>query len=322
MRKPSVFISRLIADKALVLLRASCDADTWDGDMPPTAEELAARARKAEGVLVLLTDRIDEPLLSQCPLLKVVSNMAVGVDNVNVPAATARGIPVGHTPGVLTEATADMAMALMLSAARRVVEGDRFVHDGQWQTWGPRILLGLDLEGAQLGILGFGRIGKAVARRAQGFGMRLRYCDHDATPAYGAEPMDFEELLQSSDFLTLHVPLTAATAGLIDAHSLGLMKPGAVLINTSRGGVVDHDALHQALQSGHLFAAALDVTEPEPLPVDHPLLQLTNCIVVPHVGSASKGARERMAMMAAENLLAGLRGERLPNCANPEVYTV
>jgi phosphoglycerate dehydrogenase-like enzyme len=211
-------------------------------------------------------------------------------------------------------------MALLLASARRLGEAQRYVRAGRWTTWGPRLLIGADFADATLGIIGFGRIGQAVARRAQGFGMRVRYHDPAAEPAWGALPLDLATLLRESDFVTLHVPLNPQTHHLINSATLGQMKPSAVLVNTARGPVVDHGALLEALRAGRLAAAGLDVSEPEPLPGDHPLLQLENCIVLPHVASASKRSRDMMARMAAQNLIAGLRGERLPNCANPEVY--
>jgi glyoxylate reductase len=277
-------------------------------------------------VLALLTDRIDGELLDRAgPQLKVVSNFAVGFDNVDVPACTARGVAVGNTPGVLTETTADVAFALLMAAARRLPEAQQYVRDGQWRTWGPMTLLGPDVHGATIGIVGFGRIGQAVARRARGFGMRVIYQNRSAVdPAVEAEfeatGMPLEDLLPQADFVSIHVSLSAETKGLIDAEKLGWMKPSAILVNTSRGPVVDTDALVDALRRGVIGGAALDVTDPEPLPADHLLLHLDNCIVVPHIASASFATRGRMASMAAANLLAGVRGERLPTPVNPEVY--
>jgi glyoxylate reductase len=279
-----------------------------------------------EGILTLLTDRVDDELLDAAgPQLKVVSNYAVGFDNVDVPACTRRGIPVGNTPGVLTETTADLAWALLMAAARRVAEGDRYVRAGRWKTWGPMLLLGPDVHGSTLGVVGFGRIGQAVARRAGGFGMRIVYHDlHRADPVveqeFGAEFLPLEELLAQADFVSLHVNLTPETRHLMNAERLGWMKPTAVLVNTSRGPVVDQRALYEALRKGVPWAAALDVTDPEPIPADDPLLTLDNCLVVPHIASASRATRGKMAEMAAANLLAGVRGERLPTPVNPEVY--
>jgi glyoxylate reductase len=253
--------------------------------------------------------------------LKVISNYAVGVDNIDVVEATNRKIPVGNTPGVLTDATADMAFALMMAAARRVVEGERYVRAGQWKTWSPQLLLGVDFVGSTLGIIGFGRIGKAVAKRAKGFELHVIYYDPTEKTAYDARPVSLDVLLRESDFISLHVPLTDTTHHMINASALHKMKPGAILINTSRGPVVDSQALYAALKAQSIFAAALDVTEPEPLPADDPLLQLDNCIVVPHLGSASKQTRDQMSILAAQNIIAGLKGERLPNCVNLQVYT-
>ena len=324
MSKPKVFLTRRILESGLKLVQEFCEADVWPDELPPSYDEILARVRGVDGLLCLLTDRIDAAVLDAAgPGLKVISSYAVGVDNVDVAAATARRIPVGNTPGVLTDATADLAFALLLAAARRVVEGDRLVKAGGWKTWGPAFMLGADLRGATLGIVGFGRIGRAVARRANGFGMRILFTDPSpAAPEPGVEAtqVDFETLLRESDFVSLHCPLTPETRGLMNAATFGKMKPTAVLVNTSRGPVVDQDALYEALSSKRIFAAALDVTTPEPLPIDSPLLTLENCIVVPHIASASWRTRERMSVMAAENLIAGLKGERLPNCVNPGVY--
>ncbi|RLC66896.1 MAG: D-glycerate dehydrogenase, partial [Chloroflexi bacterium] len=249
---------------------------------------------------------------------------AVGVDNIDLEAATARGIPVGHTPGVLTDATADMTFALLMAAARRIPEGIEKIRAGKWRTWEPLGLLGADVWGATLGIVGLGRIGTAVARRAQGFNMRILYHDPEPKPELeaelGAEYSSMNDLLSRSDFVSLHCPLLPETHHLIGEQALQRMKPTAILINAARGPIVDTDALVRALQNGWIARAALDVTDPEPIPAEHPLVNMPNCIVVPHVASATVTARNQMAQMAAENLLAGLRGQRLPYCANPEVY--
>jgi glyoxylate reductase len=320
MARPKVFVTRLIPEKGLALVRGFCEADVWEEDLPPARAALLDRVRGVEGVLCLLTERVDAELMAAAPQLKVISNFAVGVDNVEVAEATRRKIPVGNTPGVLTDATADMAFALLMAAARRVVEGERYVRGGRWGTWSPQLLLGADLAGATLGLIGFGRIGQAVAKRAQGFGLRVLYHDPSARPAFGAAPVDLDSLLRESDFVSLHVPLTAETRHMINAATLSRMKPEAVLVNTARGPIVDPEALYQALKSKRIFAAALDVTEPEPLPADSPLLELDNCIVVPHLGSASRRTRDQMALLAARNLIAGLKGEKLPHCVNPQVY--
>ena len=264
----------------------------------------------AEGILTLLTDAVDDALLDRAPRLKVVSNMAVGVDNIDVEACTRRGIPVGHTPGVLTDATADLTLALLLAAARRLAEAVEDARSGRWTTWSPTGWLGADLRGATLGIVGPGKIGRAVEQRARGFGMTVL--------SAGRDPAALDHVLRHADFVSLHVPLTPQTRGLIDAAALRRMKPSAILINTSRGQVVDQDALVAALRAGEIAAAALDVTVPEPLPADHPLHKLA--LVTPHIGSATTGTRHKMADVAARNLLAGLRGDPLPHCANPRVY--
>ena len=326
MGKSKVFVSRRIPEDGLQPVVSATDATVWQDDLPPPREELLRAVAGCEGVLTLLTDRVDDEFLDAAgPQLKVVSNYAVGFDNVDVPACTARGIPVGNTPGVLTETTADLAFALMMAAARRLAEGDRYVRAGKWKTWGPMLLLGPDVHGATIGIVGFGRIGQAVARRAAGFGMKILYHDvQQADPAAEAEHsatfLPLEKLLAQADFVSLHVNLTPETRGLINAEKLGWMKPTAVLVNTSRGPVVDGAALATALRDGQIFAAALDVTDPEPIPTDDPLLSLDNCLVVPHIASASHATRSKMAEMAAANLLAGLRVERLPTPVNPEVY--
>jgi glyoxylate reductase len=320
MQKPKVFVTRQIPEKGLSLVRDFCEADVWGEDMPPAREALLQRMQAVDGVLSLLTDQLDGIAMDISPRLRVISNMAVGVDNVDLAAASARKIPVGNTPGAMTDATADMTFALMMAAARRLVEGERYVRDGKWKTWSPQLLLGADFAGATWGIIGFGRIGQAVAKRAQGFGMHVIYHDPAAQPAFGATPATLKELLHTADFVSLHVPLTRETHHMINGQTLNEMKPGSVLVNTSRGPVVDPEELYKALKSNRIFAAGLDVTEPEPLPADHPLLELPNCIIVPHLGSASKRTRDQMAFLAAQNLIAGLKGERLPHCVNPEVY--
>ncbi len=275
--------------------------------------------RASHGLLALLTDRVDDELLDAAgPQLKVVSNFAVGYDNVDVAACARRGIPVGNTPGVLTEATADLAFTLLLAVARRIPEANAFVRDDRWVTWGPLLLLGRDVSGATLGIVGFGRIGREVARRARGFGMRVLYYDRNRAPEaveseLAATWVDVDQLLAQSDFVSVHVSLNVETRHLIDAAALARMKPGSVLINTSRGPVVDQVALTDALRSGHLWGAGLDVTDPEPMRADDPLATLPNCLVVPHVASATERTRDRMAEKAARNVLAGLRGEPLPD---------
>jgi lactate dehydrogenase-like 2-hydroxyacid dehydrogenase len=323
---PRVFVSRVIPDEGLDLVRAATDATVWEDELPPPRDRLLEAVEGCDGILTLLTDKVDDELLDRAgPQLKVVSNFAVGFDNIDVAACTRRRIPVGNTPGVLTETTADLAWTLLMAAARRVVEGDRYVREGRWKTWGPMLLMGPDVHGATLGIVGFGRIGQAVARRAKGFGMRIVYHDLQRVPKsveaeFDATFMTLEGLLHESDFVSLHTVLSPDTKGLMNAERLGWMKPTAVLVNTSRGPVVDSMALVDALKKGTIAAAALDVTDPEPLPAAHPLVGLDNCLVVPHIASASRATRGKMARMAAANLLAGLRGDRLPTPVNPEVY--
>jgi lactate dehydrogenase-like 2-hydroxyacid dehydrogenase len=279
---------------------------------------LLRRVAGCDGILTLLTDRVDEELLDAAgPRLRVVSNLAVGYDNVDVPACARRGIAVGNTPGVLTETTADLAWALILAARRRVAEGDRYVRAGNWRTWGPNLLLGSDVHGATLGIVGFGRIGQAVARRAGGFGMNVLYTSRTRLPkavetAHRARFVDLDELLARSDIVSLHCALTPETRGLIGRRALELMKSTATLVNTARGPVVDQAALYVALRDGVIATAGLDVTDPEPIAPDDPILSLDNCVVVPHIASATHATRGRMAEMAAANLLAGVRGDPLP----------
>ena len=325
MKKPRIFITRQIPQKGLEMLRQEADVEVWQEPLPPPYKTLSLKARRVDALLCLLTDKVDGKLMDTIgSQIKVISQMAVGFDNIDIAAATARGIPVGNTPGVLTDTTADFAWALLMSAARRVVEGDKFTRAGKWQTWGPIDFLGPDVTGATLGIVGFGRIGKALAKRAQGFDMRVLYFDKrrhsESAKELHAQYAELNTLLREADFVSLHTSLSEDTYHLIDDERLGLMKPGSILINTARGPVVDTEALFRALSSGTIAYAALDVTEPEPINPDHPLLTLDNVIIAPHIASASFKTRNKMATMAAENLIAGLKGERLPNCVNPDVY--
>ncbi len=308
--QPRVFVTRELPGSALERLAREHDIEVWPERLPPPRSELLARAPELEGLLSLLTDRVDAELIEAAPGLRAISNYAVGVDNVDVEAAAARGIPVGNTPDVLTESTADLALALMLGIARRLAEGEAFVRAGEWQTWEPGLMLGRDLQGATVGIVGYGRIGQAVGRRLEGFGCQL-------LTASGSDGVPLDELLERSEFVTVHCPLTPETRGLIDDAALRRMKTTAYLVNTARGPIVDTDALARALHAGELAGAALDVTDPEPLPGDHPLLAAPNLLVVPHVGSATVATRERMADMAVDNLLAGLAGEPMPNAVTP-----
>ncbi|MFZ5853808.1 MAG: 2-hydroxyacid dehydrogenase [Chloroflexota bacterium] len=324
--RPRVFVSRRIPDEGLRPILEACDATVWPDELPPPRDELLRAVAGCDGILTLLTDRVDAELLDRAgPQLKVISNYAVGFDNIDVPEATRRGIPVGNTPGVLTETTADFAFALVMAAARRIAEGDRYVRADRWQTWGPLLLLGVDVHGATLGIVGFGRIGQALARRARGFDMTVLYHDVAPLPAEVTEPLgatwvELDELFERSDFISLHVNLTPETRHLVNAERLRRMKSTGIIVNTSRGPVVDQAALYLALRDGVIGGAALDVTDPEPMRASDPLLSLENCLVVPHIASASRATRAKMAEMAAANLLAGLRGERLPTCVNPEAY--
>jgi glyoxylate reductase len=321
MPPPKIFVTRIIPQPGLLLLQEHFAPDIWPHDLPPSRQQLIERARGVDGLLCMLTEKLDDQVMDAIgPRLKVISNMAVGVDNIDIAAATVRGVPVGNTPGVLTDATADQAFALMMAAARRIPESERFLRAGKWVTWSPSLLLGADLTGATLGIVGFGRIGQAVAKRAQGFAMRVLYHSPTAKPAFGAQSVDLDTLLRESDFVSIHVPLKEETRHLVNAEFLAKMKPTAILVNTARGGILDQVALHHALKENKIFAAALDVTDPEPLPMGSSLLELENCIIVPHLGSATRKTRDKMSVLAAQNLIAGIKGERLPNCVNPQVY--
>ncbi len=324
--RPRVFVSRRIMPEGLDLLAHEVDVDLWPEELPPDRSELLRRVAGVDGFLSMLTERVDDELLDAAgPQLRVVSNYAVGFDNVDVAACSRRGIAVGNTPGVLTETTADCAFALMMAAARRLPEAYDYVRQDRWKTWGPLLLLGPDVHHATLGIVGFGRIGRELAKRGRGFDMQILY--HDVYPAsaedearLGARRVSMDELLAASDFVTLHVNLTPETHHLMNAEAFAKMKKSAVLVNASRGPVVDPSALYDALKNGVIAAAGLDVTEPEPLPGNHPLLTLPNCLVVPHIASASFQARGGMARIAAQNVLAGIKGQPLPAFVNPDVF--
>ena len=326
MSLPKVFVTRRIPGAGLEILSRVADVDVWPDELPPSYETFTAHARGAAGLLTLVSDRVDAALMDAAgPQLKVVANYGVGFDNIDLAAATARGIAVGNTPGVLTETTAEMAWALLMASARRVVEADHYAHAGKWRAWDPNILLGQDVYGSTLGILGFGRIGQAVARRAQGFGMRVLYHDVQRIPeaeqALRAEYVSFDTLLAEADFISIHANLSPATRHLFGADQFARMKPTAILINTARGPIVDEAALYQALSSGQIAAAGLDVTEIEPLSMQSPLLKLENVIITPHVASGSVRTRAIMSKITAENIVAGLQGRPLPACVNPQVYT-
>ena len=325
MAKPTAFVSRKIFEEALQTIHEAAEAEVWADDLPPPRPTLLEKVRGVNGLLCLLTDRIDAELMEAAgPQLKVISQIAVGYENIDVEEATRRKIPVGYTPGVLTEATADLTFALLMAVARRVVDGAQAVRNGEWKTWHPLYFLGPDVHGSTLGVIGLGRIGFEVAKRARGFNMKVLYSDvvrrEDLEAAHGLTFVDMDTLLRESDFVTLHVNLTEETRHLINEANLLKMKNSAILINAARGPIVDPAALYQALRDGVIAAAALDVTEPEPIPVDDPLLTLDNCLIVPHIASASVPARREMSRIAAQNLVNGLRGEKLLTCVNPEVY--
>lgn len=320
--KPRVAVTRIIPDAGLDLIRDATDMRLWEDPLPPSPDALDALLSDADGALTLLTDTIDAPLLNRHRQLRVVSNFAVGYDNVDLDAATERGVAVCNTPGVLTETTAEMAFTLMMAAARRVSEGVDYVRAGNWKTWGPTLLLGQNVVGATLGIVGFGRIGRELARMASGFNMKVlvfdTFVDPNAAEEFGVTYVSLGDLLRESDFVSLHMTLSDETQQMIGADELQLMKPTAVLVNAARGPVIDTDALVTALREGEIFAAGLDVTDPEPLPADHPLVSLPNCIVVPHIASATVATRDRMAALAARNLLAVLNGDTPEAIVNPK----
>ncbi len=315
-----VYVTRQIPEEGMRIIREVAEAEVWPGELPPPYEELRSRIVDCDGLLCLLTDRIDAELVANAPRLKVVSQLAVGYDNVDVGACTARGIRVGNTPGVLTETTADLAFALIMATARRIVESDRIVRAGLWRTWSPLFMAGVDVHHAVIGIVGMGRIGFEVARRAHGFQMTILYADERPNPAaeseFGASRVPLAELLTRSDFVTIHTPLMPETTHLIGIRELSLMKPSAILVNSARGPIVDQRALYDALVAGKIAGAGLDVFEKEPVPNDEPLLRLDNVVVLPHIGSASVATRTKMAIIAARNLVAGLKGEALPHPVN------
>ncbi|AMV22792.1 Glyoxylate/hydroxypyruvate reductase B [Gemmata sp. SH-PL17] len=324
MTKPKVFVARRIPEEGLNAIRAVCDVDVWPEQLPPSADELLRRAKDCDGLVSLLTDRVGAGLLDAAPRLKVVSNFAVGFNNVDVPACTARGVCVGNTPGALTDATADIAVTLLLSAARRIGESAADAREGRWLTWEPLGWLGSDLAGRTLGIVGMGRIGFATAKRLHGgWGMKVLYTARgpkaDADQTLGATRVELDELLERSDFVSVHADLNPSTKGLFGAAQFKKMKRTAVFVNTSRGPLVDQSALAEALRCGTIFSAGLDVTDPEPLPTTHELYKLPNCTIVPHIASATIETRNAMARLCANNLLAGVRGEPLPNWVNPDV---
>ena len=325
MAKPKVFIARKIFPEWIEAILEECDGEVWEDELPPPRDVLLEKVQGLDGLLCLLTEAVNAELMDAAgPQLKVLSQIAVGFDNIDVPEATRRGIPVGNTPEVLTETTADATWALMLAAARRIVESNRAVHSGNWRTWHPLHYLGQDIYGATLGIIGLGRIGIAVARRAAGFGMRVIYNDvfrrEDMETEMGVEFADMDTLLAESDYVSLHMNLTPENHHFMNDDAFEKMKSTAIVVNAARGPAIDPRALYRALTEGKIGAAALDVTDPEPIPLDDPLLTLDNCVVVPHIASASVHTRREMSRISATNLLRGVKGERLLTCVNPEVY--
>ena len=320
-----VFVTHQLPGERIHELAGLCDMAVWSGPGLLPAEQLRLELAGCKGLVCLLTDRIDRPLLEAMPDLEFVSSMSVGVDHIDVPALTERGMPLGNTPGVLVDTTADAAFALLLAAARRLGEADRFVRAGNWRrenAWSPDFFIGKDVSGATLGIIGLGAIGQAMVSRAAGFGMRVLSWSRSERQVPGVENVSLEELLLRSDFVSVHVALTPQTHNLLDADKIAMMKPGAVLVNTARGGIVDEEALAGALDSGQLYAAGIDVFEQEPLTMDNPLLRHPRVVLAPHIGSATTLTRARMANIAVENAMAALRGQPMPCCVNPQVYSL
>ena len=320
-----VYATTQIPREAMDLLLTAAQVKVWEGESNPPHEILLKEVEKIDGLYCLLADTVDAEIMDAAPHLKVISNQAVGYDNIDIAYATKKAIPVGYTPGVLSGTTADLAFALLMAAARKITQADRYVRNGKWKVaWQPGLMLGQDIHNSTLGIVGMGRIGQEMARRGKGFNMRILYSNRrrifEIEQELGAEYVSLPELLEKSDFVSLHVPLNESTRNLISRKELDLMKPTAILVNTARGAVIDQAALYEALRSGKIGGAGLDVLENEPVQLDDPLLTLENVVLTPHIGSASGATRRRMAVMAAENLIAGLRGNKLPNCVNPEVY--
>jgi glyoxylate reductase len=313
-----VFATRRLPGAAIERLGREVELDLWPGAEAPTADALEERCRGAEGLLCLLSDRVDAALLAASPRLRVISSYSVGLDHIDLAAASVRGIPVGFTPGVLTETTAELTLGLLFAVARRIVEADRELRSGGWtQAWDPEGLLGRDLHGATLGVIGLGAIGRAVAARAGALGMRLLGWSRTRRELPGVELVALDALLERSDFVSVHLALTPETRGLLGSRALARMRRGAILVNTARGGIVDEDALADALRSGRLGGAALDVFAREPLPTGSALRDAPNLVLTPHLGSATVATRSRMAELAVDNLLAGLAGQPMPHCANP-----
>jgi phosphoglycerate dehydrogenase-like enzyme len=318
---PIVLISHTLPKEWISILEEGCQLFTGPPDATELDPTLIDLLPDAEGLFTLLTIPVTEKILQRAPNLRVVSNMAVGVDNIDLIACTRRKIPVGNTPGVLTESTADLTMALILSSARNLPKASLDAREGRWKTWSPAGWLGIELNNSILGIVGMGKIGRAVAKRAMSFGMKILFSDPEQSNLVGGFKVSLDYLFQQSDFVSLHAPLTSDTRSMINQTTLSKMKPSAILINAARGSLVETSALVEALQNHRISAAALDVTDPEPLPPTHPLFGLDNCLIVPHIGSATQQTRCKMAELACKNLLAGLEGKRLPFCVNPEVYS-
>lgn len=327
MPKLKVYVTREIPERGLNLIKKHFDTEVWPEYAPPPKKIIIEKARNVDALVPLLSDKIDAEVFDAAPKLKMVAQLAVGFDNIDLKEATKRGIYVSNTPEVLTDSTADFAWALILAVARRVVEGDRYVRAGKWKVgWHPSMMQGRDVYGATIGVVGAGRIGYAVAKRATGFGMKILFYDVIPRPEmerdFGAKRVDMETLLKESDFVSVHVPLMKETHHLINAERLRLMKKTAYVINNSRGPVVDEKALYDALKEGRIAGAGLDVFEQEPTPLDNPLLKFDNVVVAPHISSASYETRSRMAEIVAENLIAFFEGKKPPTLINPDVMKV
>ena len=322
---PRTFVSRQIFPEYIKSIQDNTEAEIWEDELPPSREVLLEKVSGIDGLLCLLTDQIDAELMDTAgPQLKVISQIAVGYNNIDIPEATKRGIPVGYTPDVLTQTTADATLALMLAAGRRITESERAVRDGNWRTWHPLHFLGQDLYDATVGIIGMGRIGLEVAKRCLGFDANILYYDvaqrKDLESDYPLKFVDLDTIFRESDFVSIHTVLDETTHHLINAEALSKMKNNSILVNAARGPIVDHKALYNALSQGEIAGAGLDVTDPEPIPLDDPLLTLDNCVIVPHIASASVKTRYEMSRISATNLLNGIKGEKLLTCVNPEVY--
>ena len=325
--RPRVFVTRQCFPEAIDVLKNAAEVEVWPNEEPPTAVELQSRIESVDGVMTNIMDHMDAPTLQAALRLKVIGQLGVGVDNIDVAEATRRGVLVGNTPGVLAQATADTGFALLMSAARRIGESERWLREGNWKIqYHPMHWLGADIHGATLGIVGMGQIGLEMAKRALGFSMKVIYYSRTRKPdlesRYGLEYVEPQTLLRIADFVSLHIPLTPETRHYISERELGMMKPTAILLNLARGSIVDAKALYTALSEGRIRAAALDVTDPEPISPDDPLLTLSNLVITPHIGSASINARRETCLLAARNIVAGIEGRRLEQCANPELYEV